>query len=105
MEPRPTVHPVEPPVAAVRDFTEAFREAFDRLDRHNGSTNFVKLSDLRRALPEFGREAFDAGLDALRRDWQFSLNTHEGLYGSLTPEDREAGVREAGSLMIYASRR
>jgi hypothetical protein len=88
-----------------RDFATAFREAFDRLDRRNGSTNFVKLSDLRQALPEFGREAFDAGLRALRIEGLFSLDSHEGLYGSITPEDREAGVREAGSLLVYASRR
>jgi hypothetical protein len=97
---------VRPPAEAPsRDFADVFRAAFDRLDRRNGSTNFVKLSDLRRELADFDRDAFDAGLDRLRVDWQFSLNSHEGLLVTLTPEEREAGIREAGSLLVYASRR
>lgn len=94
LRPRPT-----------HDFAGAFREAFEQLDRRNGSTNFVKLSDLRLALAGFGRDEFDAGLRSLRVDEEFSLDSHEGLHGSLTHEDREAGVREAGSLLIYACRR
>src|SRR5271166_5340722 len=96
---------VEKPQGSVRDFAQAFREAFDQLDRRNGFTNFVKLADLRRAMSAFGREEFDAGLQELRLAREFSLDSHEGLHGSLTPEEREAGVREAGSLLIYASRR
>jgi hypothetical protein len=88
-----------------RDFASAFLEAFDQLDRRNGATNFVKLADLRDALSEFSREEFDAGLRQLRLDRVFSLDSHEGLYGSLTQEERDAGVRESGSLLIYASRR
>jgi hypothetical protein len=38
-------------------------------------------------------------------DGVFSLDSHEGLHGSLSHEEREAGVREAGSLLVYASRR
>ena len=93
--------PERPP----RDFAEAFCEAFEQLDRRNGLTNFVKLADLRHALSEFSREEFDAGLRKLRLDGEFSLDSHEGLYGTLTPEEREAGVHEAGSLLIYASKR
>jgi hypothetical protein len=93
------------PARPTREFAEAFREAFDQLDRRIGSTNFVKLSDLRRDLPEFDRAAFDAGLRQLRIDGQFSLDSHEGLTGPLTPEEREAGVQEAGSLLVYVSRR
>ena len=96
---------VEKPQGSVRDFAQAFREAFDQLDRRNGFTNFVKLADLRRAVSAFGREEFDAGLQELRLAREFSLDSHEGLHGSLTPEEREAGVREAGSLLVYASRR
>jgi hypothetical protein len=88
-----------------RDFTQAFRAAFEILDRRNGSTNFVKLSDLRQALANFSRDEFDAGLRGLRMDGVFSLDSHEGLHGSLSHEEREAGVREAGSLLVYASRR
>jgi hypothetical protein len=88
-----------------RDFTQSFRAAFEILDRRNGSTNFVKLADLRQALGEFSREEFDAGLRRLRMDGVFALDSHEGLHGSLSHEEREAGVREAGSLLVYASRR
>jgi hypothetical protein len=93
------------PVRPARDFAGAFREAFEQLDRRNGATNFVKLADLRRALAGFGRDEFDSGLRALRLGGEFSLDSHEGLHGSLTPEEREAGVREAGSLLVYVSRR
>ncbi|MBX6313606.1 MAG: hypothetical protein IRY99_11920 [Isosphaeraceae bacterium] len=93
------------PAVATRDFARAFREAFEQLDRRNGATNFVKLADLRRVLADFDREQFDAGLDRLRREGAFALDSHEGLYGTLTPEEREAGIREAGSLLVYVSRR
>jgi hypothetical protein len=88
-----------------RDFMQAFRAAFEALDRRNGSTNFVKLAELREALADFSRDEFDAGLRRLRMDGVFSLDSHEGLHGSLTDEERDAGVREAGSLLVYASRR
>ncbi len=87
------------------EFVEAFRSAFEALDHRNGSTNFVKLSDLRQALSDFSREEFDAGLRRLRMEGVFSLDSHEGLHGSLTNDEREAAVREAGSLLVYASRR
>jgi hypothetical protein len=87
------------------EFAQAFRQAFDQFDRRNGYTNFVKLVELRQALTAFPREAFDACLHALRADGEFTLNSHEGLHGPLTPEEREAGVHEAGSLLVYASRR
>jgi hypothetical protein len=88
-----------------RDFAQAFRAAFDAFDRRNGSTNFVKLAELREALSDFSREEFDGGLRRLRMDGVFSLDSHEGLHGSLTHEEREAGVHEAGSLLVYATRR
>ena len=87
------------------DFAQAFRAAFEILDQRNGTTNFVKLADLREALANFSRDEFDAGLRKLRLDGVFSLDSHEGLHGSLSHEEREAGVREAGSLLVYASRR
>lgn len=89
----------------LRDFGAAFREAFEALDRRNGKTNFVKLADLRRVLSDFDRHLFDAGLNRLRDADEFGLDSHEGLHGTLTPEEREAGLREAGSLLVYVSRR
>lgn len=87
------------------DFAREFHSAFEALDRRNGSTNFVKIADLRRSLSQFTRDEFDAGLRELRMDGTFSLDSHEGLHGSLSDDEREAGVREAGSLLVYASRR
>lgn len=87
------------------DFAGAFRAAFEILDLRNGSTNFVKLADLRQLLSEFRREDFDAGLRELRMAGDFSLDSHEGLHGTLSEKEREAGVSEAGSLLVYASRR
>ena len=106
LEPSPVAYGV-PSVTArpARDFSGDFREAFEHLDRRNGATNFVKLADLRRTLAWVGRDEFDDELRALRLRGEFSLDSHEGLHGSLTPEEREAGVREAGSLLVYVSRR
>jgi hypothetical protein len=87
-----------------RDFERAFFAAFNQLDRRNGSTNFVKLADLRRLLPEFDRDEFDSGLRRLRADGHFSLDSDEGVHGSLTQQERESGVQEAGSILVYASR-
>jgi hypothetical protein len=101
----PTPPPALPPSTPSRDFAVAFREAFERLDRRNGLTNFVKLIDLRRELADFDRDRFDAGLRQLRIAREFSLDSHEGLLKPLTPEEREAGIAEAGSLLVYVSRR
>lgn len=101
----PHHHPRDGHHAPSHEFTREFRSAFESLDRRNGSTNFVKIADLRQSLSQFTREEFDAGLRELRMDGTFSLDSHEGLHGSLSEDDREAGVREAGSLLVYASRR
>ena len=112
--PEPVLAPSRPPspdgvpAPAARpacEFAAAFRAAFTELDRRHGPRNFVKLSDLRRALAGFSREEFDAGLRQLRLDDQFSLNSHEGSHDTLSGEDRDAGIREAGSLLIYVTRR
>jgi hypothetical protein len=95
----------QPAPTSPGNFAEAFRAAFERLDRANRSTNFVRLLDMRRTLPGFDRERFDAGLRQLRLDDEFTLNSHEGRHGPLSDEEREAGIREAGSLLVYVSRR
>ncbi len=96
--------PLDVPTRPKLAFAEAFREAFRKIDRQNGATNFVKLVDLRGAMGWADRNEFDAGLRALRLLGEFSLNSHEGLHGTLTTEEREAGLRESGSLLIYVSR-
>ena len=54
----------------------------------------MKLASLRHALPQFSRDVFDSELQALRRAGEFSLDSHEGLHGTLTTEEREAGENE-----------
>lgn len=94
-----------PPPAAAQSFSDAFLVAFDRLDHRNGGTNFVRLHELRQALAGVPRDSFDAGLRELRLRGVVSLDSYEGVTGPLPPEDRDAGIREAGSLLVYASRR
>ncbi len=91
--------------APSRDFSTAFDEAFDRLDRRNGGTNYVTLADLRRELSSFDRDRFDAGLKQLRVEQRYSLDAHDGRHRPPSDEERAAGIREAGSLLIYVSRR
>ena len=110
VEPAPVAEATAPAVTGVgpppaRDFAGAFREAFERIDVGNRRTNNVRLLDLRHDLADFGREQFDAGLRGLREQREFSLDSHEGLLKPLTPEEREAGITEMGSLLVYVSRR
>jgi hypothetical protein len=91
-------------VCPAEDFAAAFEAAFGRLDRQEGSHNFVSLVDLRRALDAWPREAFDRGLRGLRVDGRFDLAGAENL-GGLRAEEREAGILEAGSLLLYVSRK
>lgn len=68
--------------------------------------NFVKLSDLRERMGG-SRKLQDAIIHRERVAGRLGLNSHEGLADSakLTPAMRAAGIREAGSLLVYASRR
>ena len=95
-EPRPA------PAPAV-DFATLFDAAFERLDRERGSYNFVSLVDLRAALPELGRAAFDAGLQQLRREQRYWLKSAEGFHG-LRPEERDAAIPEEGELLLLVSK-
>lgn len=81
-------------------FSARFRMAFAKLDRDNGSHNFVSLVDLRRDLACFSREVFDEGLRQLRIAREFSLSTAEGRYG-ISEEQRDAGINEGGRLLLY----
>jgi hypothetical protein len=91
-------HAPAPPV----DFRTAFDEAFDRLDRQAGGHNYVSLIALRGALP-VGREQFDHELRQLRQAGRYTLSAAEGRDG-ITPAEREAGISEEGSLLLFVSR-
>jgi hypothetical protein len=86
------------------DFAAAFDAAFHDLDRQRGSHNFVSLVELRQALARFPREQFDRGLRDLRSAGLYGLSAAEGIHG-IRPEDRDAGIEEAGTLLLYVSKR
>ena len=86
-------------------FSEAFAEAFDEIDRRTGKRNYVLLHDLRQRLAMIPRPDFDAGLNELRRSQKYSLDSADGRHGRLTPEQVDAGIREAGSVLVYVARR
>jgi len=89
--------------ASTADFAARFDEVFAHMDRHNGSYNFVWLTDLRDGLPEFSRSQFDAGLKELRRARQYQLNAGESRFG-LTPQQQAAAILEDGTLHTSVSR-
>jgi hypothetical protein len=98
----PSLNPHTAPVAA--DFAAQFDDAFRRVDSRNGGQNFVKVFDLRRELTGYSPEQFDAGLRALR---EADLYTMDGIgSGSrLTDAERDAGIREGSSLLVYLSKK
>ena len=105
--PRPQVTaPAETPSASSGSdgFSSEFEAAFARIDGASGGRNFVKLLDLRNALPQYGREAFDDGLRQLRVQRLFTLETSESLNTTVSDEERQAAVVEAGSRYLYCSR-
>jgi hypothetical protein len=86
-------------------FASAFEREFERIDRQHGDHNFVLLRALREALPDVPRDDFDAGLTALRLARRFTLEGSDGRHAQLADKDLAAGVRDGGTLLIYASRR
>lgn len=98
------------PVAHLRpkprddDFATKFAEAFRRLDAQHGSYNQVSLRQLRDALSEWNREQFDMELHKLRLAGAFYLSGVQDR-GGISPEDQVAGIREAGLLRVYVSRK
>jgi hypothetical protein len=98
-------HRVNQGCGAPSPFSEDFIAAFERLDREQGRKNFVKLFDLRRTLPAYDRATFDVGLKELCNARRFALDSSDGNWVSLTQAERDAGLREGASLLVYCSRR
>ncbi|HVS40570.1 MAG TPA: hypothetical protein VMS17_33750 [Gemmataceae bacterium] len=99
----PALIPHPPPAEPPADFAAAFDDAFQRLNREKGNHNFVSFVDLRRALP-MAADAFNAELRKLRVAGRYTLSGAEGRDG-LSPEQRQAGIVEDGSLLLYVSRK
>ncbi|WP_437682119.1 hypothetical protein [Sorangium sp. So ce131] len=86
-------------------FAARFDAAFTALDQASGSHNYVTLRTLRDALPDVPRDTFDAELTALRRQRRYSLDPSDGRHHQMADAEREAGIMEAGNLLVYVARR
>lgn len=95
----------QPAPSATPDFARAFEAAFERLLAKADGRNFIKVFDLRRELPQFSREAFDAGLRKLRETDKFTMESYEGNNRRYPEEEIQAGIREGGSILIHVSRK
>ncbi len=85
-------------------FAESFDHTFTGLDAHDGGYNFVKLLDLRLALPQYGRADFDAGLHTLRLARRYSLMPSEGNGITLSQQEHDAGIQEFGTRLVYCKK-
>lgn len=109
--PAPTRTPVSPALVtdmsppADSDFAAHFVDAFARVDERTGGRNFVKVMDLRKELSRFSRTQFDAGLRELRIADRFTMESAHGGTVRLTDEERQAGIQEGTSLLVYVSRK
>jgi hypothetical protein len=90
--------------ASTGDFARRFDDAFEQLDRRQGNFNLVKLLDLREALADTPREQFDTELRHLRVAGRYGLSGAESRWG-ISQAERDAGIHEAGSLLMLVSRR
>ncbi|QDV23360.1 hypothetical protein [Aureliella helgolandensis] len=84
-------------------FHSVFESAFTQLDQAQGGYNFVSLDNLRTALSAYSREEFDAELRKLRLARRYRLSGAENR-SDVSCQQREAGIVEAGSLLLYAQR-
>lgn len=85
-------------------FEREFEREYSREARRRGA-DLVTLAHMRRALPQYDRATFDAGLRELRRSGRFDLDTHEGRHGSISDAERAAGITELGRRYVYVARR
>jgi hypothetical protein len=95
--------PLPPPAITPTEFERRFAQTFEHLDRQRGSVNLVSLVALRRELG-VERGLFDRELQRLRREGRYTLQAAEGRHG-LTEEERQAGLVEDGTLLLFVSRR
>ncbi|WP_437980174.1 hypothetical protein [Sorangium sp. So ce117] len=93
------------PGAPAISFVDRFDAAFSSLDRASGRLNYVTLHALRAALPDIPRDTFDTELAALRRQRRYSLDPSDGRHHQMAEAERDAGIMEAGNLLVYVARR
>lgn len=100
-EKAPTGHPVQ----GRSDFAAAFDAAFAQVAARTGKRHFLKLADLRAALPQYSTDEFNAGLRELRLADRYTLDSAQGGAFRLTEDESQAGIQEGGSLLVYVSRK
>ncbi|WP_437708430.1 hypothetical protein WMF45_30145 [Sorangium sp. So ce448] len=93
------------PGAPAISFADRFDAAFSSLDRASGRLNYVTLHALRAALPDIPRDTFDTELGALRRQRRYSLDPSDGRHHQMAEAERDAGIMEAGNLLVYVAQR
>ncbi|WP_437521939.1 hypothetical protein WME79_30225 [Sorangium sp. So ce726] len=93
------------PGAPAISFADRFDAAFSSLDRASGRLNYVTLHALRAALPDIPRDTFDTELAALRRQRRYSLDPSDGRHHQMAEAERDAGIMEAGNLLVYVAQR
>jgi hypothetical protein len=86
-------------------FADRFDNAFAALDNASGGHNYVTLGALRASLHDVPRATFDAELSALRRARRYTLDPSDGRHRQMTESERDAGIMEAGNLLVYVARR
>lgn len=75
-----------------QSFASRFDQAFHEIDAKSGGNNYVKVSDLRKALPDLSREEFDKALYDLRKQKVWSMDSPDGRHVRLTPDEMAAGI-------------
>jgi hypothetical protein len=94
-----------PALPGARPFATRFDDAFAALDREGGGHNYVTLAALRARLADVPRDTFDAELSTLRRERRYTLDPSDGRHRRMTEVERDAGIMEAGNLLVYVARR
>jgi hypothetical protein len=82
------------PATEPQSFASRFDQAFHEIDAKTGGHNYVKVSDLRKALPDMPREEFDKALYDLRKKKIWSMDSPDGRHVRLSKEEIEAGIPE-----------
>jgi HK97 family phage prohead protease len=99
----------KPPTAATTTpklFESEFHQAYDKADP--SGRGLVTVKKLRDLLPHYSREEFDAGLRKLRMSDHYTMDSSQGSTAKgavLNDADRQAGIKEGTSHLVYVSRK
>jgi hypothetical protein len=104
-----SAHPVDraarPEDTGQASVGERILRAFETVDVRLGGQNYVPLLQLREALPDVDRAAFDQAIAGLRWERRLSLDAADGRQQRISPAELDAGIFEEGQTLVYAQRR